>query len=348
MRKSYLAAAMMVSAMLFTGTLHAQSDPGRLPGSALGSQGQVSEKDQQQIVAYIEYWVKQLQSSDPEAVATARGRLIEAYSQGGTETFINYYDQNLANRIAAGMSAKEVAGRLNTQIVARFIRHEKVADVIKAGLRDASSAVAYQAAYAAEALTKNAKVGDQVKLGLRLPLMESLKKESSSYVLSFLYSALVAIDDPAGWDAVLTKMNERLAVHVAEEDAGIDAEAEGLKAFYNRLVLVKSAGSNAAIKVNDKTLHLATLVSVRYLNYALTMASATEATSQLIDTCDYISNTAAKWLVERGANINVPALVKTKGTKLEKQLMLNDWRDKVLTVEPFKFAIADVALPKKP
>lgn len=345
MRQSYLVvAAWMVGLAMGSSAALGQNDPGRIAGSALGAQGSVSEKDQTQIVAYIEFWVKQLLSGNPETIATARGRLIELYGQGGTETFISYYDQNLATRIAAGLGAKDVAGRLNTMIVARYIRHERVADVVKAGLKDPSSAVSYQAAVAAESLVKNAKTAPAVKLGLRLPVMEALKKENSSYVLNFLYGALIAIDDPAGWDAALAKMNERLATHVAQENAGIDAEAEGLKALYNRLV--RAGGSDSSIKIADKTIHLFTLVCVRYMDYALNKASADEATTQLIDTCDFGSNWAADRLAKAGAKITVPARMKDKPTADEKRLMLTYWRE-ILVAEPFKFAPAEVALPAK-
>ncbi len=344
MRQFYLVvAAWMVGLVVASGAAQAQSDPGRIPGSALGAQGSVSEKDQTQIVAYIEFWVRQLQSGRPETIATARSRLTELYGQGGTDTFINYYDQNLATRIAAGMNAKDVAGRLNTMIVARYIRHERVADVVKAGLKDPSSAVAYQAAVAAEALAKNARTAPAVKLGLRLPVMEALKKEASSYVIGFLYGALIAIDDPAGWDAALMKMNERLADHVAQANAGVDAEAEGLRALYNRLV--RAGGADSPIKVADKTIHLFTLVCVRYMDYALNQASADEAAS-LLDTCDFGSNWAADRLVKGGAKFTVPSRVKDKATADEKRLMIIDWRN-ILVAEPFKFAPAEVALPPK-
>ena len=343
MRKSYLVvAAWMIGLAMGSSAVLAQSDPGRIPGSALGSQGQVSDRDQSLIVAYTEYWIKQLQSGKPELISVARGRLSEPYNQGGTETFITFYDQTLAARIAAGMAAKDVAGRINTLIVARLIRHERVAEVIKAGLKDSSSAVSYQAAVAAEALTKNPKVGTAVKFGMRAPLMEALKKESSSFVLNYFYSALIAIDDSTGWDAVLTKMNERIAVHVAQSNAGIDAETEGLKALYNRLVLVKVGGDNAVI-VNDKTLHQFILVCVRYMDYGLNKATEGEATTQLLDTCDFGSNWAADQLVKGGAKFTVPARIKDKPA-LEKKLMLSDWR-RLLAAEPFKFEPAQIALP---
>ena len=336
MRQPYLVVGALIGLLSGAGAVMAQTDPGRIPGPVVGAQNALNDKDQQVVISYIDYWVKQLQSGKPEAIATARGRLTEAYNQGGTEVFVTFYDQSLATRIGAGLGAKDVAGRMNTLLVAKLIRHERVIDVIKAGLKEQAAAVAYQAAVAAKALVDNPKVANAVKFGLRGPVAEALKKENSAFVLPYLYGALIAIDDVAGWDAVLAKINDRLAAHYASDTAGLDAEVDGLRVLSDRLINL-FASPSAELKVPDKTLHMFSLVCVRYLELAL---SATTPNAALVNLCD----TRLQWAA-RQLKVTAPAAINNK-TVDEQKLGLSDWK-RLLKGDPFKFADADINKPVK-
>ena len=340
MRQPYLVVgALMVGLLTGDRAVMAQTDPGRVPGNMTRASSPLSDKDQQFLVSYIDFWVKQLQSGNPDTIALARGRLTEPYNQGGTEIFVTFYDQSLATRIGAGLSAKDVAGRMNTLLVAKFVRHERVIDVIKAGLKEESSAVAYQAAVAAKALVDNDKVSVAVKFGLRAPVAEALKKETSPFVLPYLYGALISVDDVAGWDAVLMKVNDRLAAHYASSDAGLDAEIDALRLLSDRLILMRLPGQDA-VKVPDKTIHQFARTSVRYLELALSSAAPNAA---LISLLDGRLTWAAKTLNETGAKFTAPAALAGKSLD-EQKLVLSDWK-RLLKGEPFKFTDAEIAKP---
>lgn len=336
MRQPYLVVGALIGLLSGVSAVMAQADPGRIPGPVVGAQSALSEKDQQLVISYIEYWVKQLQSGKPDVIALARGRLTEAYNQGGTEVFVTFYDQSLATRIGEGLAAKDVAGRMNTLLVAKFIRHERVIDVIKAGLKDEASAVSYQAAVAAKSLVDNSKATTAVKFGLRGPVTEALKKEKSPFVLPYLYGTLIAIDDAAGWDAVLAKMDDRLVAHYASDDAGLDAEIDALRGLSDRLINLL-AGPTAEIKVPDKTLHMLCLVCVRYLELAL---SATTPNAAIVGLCDQRLQWAAGKL-----KVAAPATLAGK-TVDEQKLGLGDWK-RLLKGEPFKFTDAQINKPVK-
>jgi hypothetical protein len=331
-----VAGALLVGLCFGASAVFAQEDPGRIPGSALGAQGQPSDKDKEFVDKYITYWIKELKSGEPARISVARGKLVEPYNQGGTEAFVAYYDQMLANRIGEGLEAKDVAGRLNTLIVTRTIRHAKVADAVKTGLKDEVVAVRYQAAVAADSLTANKAVELAVKLGMRGPLADTLKKEKNGFVLEYLYSALANIPDAVGWDAVLTKMGDRLSEHVAAGNAGYDAEISGLKSLQTGIFTASAAGTPVPPKVNSLLL----LICVRYMDLA-SRGQFTDQAKVFIATC----NTGAGWALKNsGSTAKQPVAPKTDAELL---LAVIDWK-KILKADPFKFKDEEIELPKAP
>jgi len=347
MRQPYLVVGtLLVGLFVGAGAVMAQEGPGRLPGSVLGSQGTLGEKDQATVNGYVDYWVKELQSDDPERVAAARNRLIEPYSQGGTEAFVNQYDQIVANKLGAAMQSKHIFGRMNTLIVAQKVRHEKVADIIKAGLKEEVAAVAYPAAVAAEAWARNKSANLAVKLGLVKPLIEAMKKQGSGYVLEYHYRALIEIEDFNGWEAVMARMNERVAEFVADPAIGFDAELEGGRLLQVKVITVKASEAQSGVKLPEKTIHLFLLTNVRFMELALRQPSASR--SATLATLLAIADQGAQWaagaLNAAGAKITVPPSMKNKSDD-EAKLFLGDWKN-LLKAEPLKFADAQITVPK--
>lgn len=343
MRQPYLVVGALMVCLLSGGrAVMAQADPGRIPGSVVGAQV-LSDRDQQIVITYIDFSVKELQSGEPVRISAARSRLVEPYNQGGTEAFVKFYDQSLANRIAGGMSAKDVAGRMNTLIVAKVVRNEKIVDVIKLGLKDEASAVSYQAAAAAYEIALNKDVPAAVKFGLRAPVMESLKKETSPFVLPYLYVALVEIGDTMHWEAVIAKMNDRLSVHVARQDSNIEVEFEGLRALYVKIV---QARANDGAKVTAKLLQAFTAVNVRYMELATKRIAAGDQTlTAMRELCDNGARYAAEQLVKDGTKLVRPVPGTIKGqTELQIALAISDWKE-ILKGAPISMTDDQINLP---
>jgi hypothetical protein len=345
MRQPYLVAGALLVGLCFgVGAVSAQEEPGRLPSSALGTTGALSDKDGKTVGDYIDYWIKQLLSGDPERVATARGRLIEPYNQGATESFVGAYDQILAGRIGEGLQAKDVSGRMNTMIVTRSIRHAKVADVLKAGLKDEIDAVVYQSAVAAEAITGNKVVEMAVKLGLRGPVVDALKKEKNGWILEPLYLASSNIPDFAAWEAALAKMNERLALHVAKPGM-FDCDAAGLRAIQVAIITAKSQEASGGPAVPAKLIQQMTLVSIRYMEWAVWQPNG--FTDAALKNLIVTSESGAKWGFNTSGITTLPPSVAGAKNADEQKLFVPDWK-KPLKSDPFKLKDEDINLPKPP
>ncbi len=342
MRQPYLVVGALLVGMLQMGSAVFAQAPGQIPSSAVSAQGTLTERDQQLVNSAIDHWVKELQAGNAHRSAAARRKLVEPYTQGATETFVKFYDQSLAARIAAGMAATDVAGRLNTQLVARNVRSERVIDVIKQGLKDEASAVVLHAAAAAHGIAVNKDVATAVKFGLRVPVADAVKKESSPFVLSYLYLALIEIGEASHWDVVMTKFGERLAAHVASPNAGLDVEFDAVRALYNKIITARISDPG---KVTDKVLTQFTLICARYLHVAANLPATDAERSRMIALFEQGGLAAIEQLNKGGAKIKVPGTLANK-TANEEQLMLSDWRT-MLMAEPFNFTEAQIVLPAK-
>ncbi len=354
MSKRSLVGALCLT-LLLGAAAAAQEDPGRIPAGVVGATKALTADEQQVVVRFIEFNIERLKTAkDPESSAAARNRLEEPYNQGGTEFFISFYDQALAGRLAGALGAEAWLNRMNSMLVAGRVKNGRIADAIKAGLGDTSSAVVYAAARAASSFTdpeKNKATTPEAKRPLVASLMDAMKREKNPFTLEFVFQALVNIGDAGALNAVL----DRLIVVAHGRGKGavgpLDGELAAISGVYNALanlaVQIKNNTAPAGAKLDEATLKKLVLVCVLYMEVAVNVIeskpdNATEQTAlRMLDVCDIASQFSAKDLSANPQNkFKMGASIKGQSTNVVKLTIL-DWKE-TLKMPPFNFKPADL------
>ncbi|MDX1681875.1 MAG: hypothetical protein R3336_02035, partial [Phycisphaeraceae bacterium] len=117
----------------------------RIPNDIRTAQQRLQGQQLQVVKQYISTWVSQLSSGDPEAVAEARGQLMEPTSPGASAIFVTGYSAEAARQLNSLLQHEQMLVRLNTMIVASTLTGSGVADMVVEAVDDPSPAVRYWA-----------------------------------------------------------------------------------------------------------------------------------------------------------------------------------------------------------
>ena len=176
MRHRHVAPAVLLLTLVLTGAVAAQQDPGRISNATITSDRPLSAEQQKECSDIVDFWIKEMATGNPDAVARGRDRLIEPYNQAPKDYFLTFYSQYLANKLVTIADSTHLITRINVQLVAKPVKNVKIVDVIKTGLTDASPAVVYPAASSIASILEDPATGVQLRLQMVKPLITAVQK----------------------------------------------------------------------------------------------------------------------------------------------------------------------------
>ncbi len=344
MSKRSLVGALCLMLWLGASVVVAQEDPGRISPGIVGATKALTDEEQKAVVRYVEFHIERLKNAkELELSAAARNRLEEPYAQGGTDFFLSFYDQALGGRLAGALGSDKWFNRMNAMLAASRVKDGRVADAIKGGLGDASSATVYAAAKAAAAFAdpdKNKVANAAAKQSLIAPLLDAMKKEKNPFTLEFIFQALINAGDVKAFNAVLVRLREMADARAAGGGGPISVEGTSIGGVYNRLA---TADVNKE-SLDEATLKLLVLVAVRYMEVAANMLTdkpGEQSLQSLLNTCDTAAQFGATVLTRNAANkFKVPATIKGQSISVTKLTIL-DWKE-ALKAAPFNFKPVEI------
>lgn len=356
MRQCHVLAGAFVFALLSGGLAHAQDS---LPGDIINAPAALATAQQKIVTDFLERQIKQMIEGNPQESAAARGRLIDAYIRGASDACMGFYDPALATRLIPATEAKTTWAKLNAQIVAKYLRGQGAVPIIKAGMSDKMEAVRYPAVIGGKIFTGNEKVSQADKEAMLPVLLAALKEESKSFMLEHLYIAIVNVGKPEAIDAVLMKVNERVALHFTEPETPAEAEYLALEAALGKLVRLNIGTANVpAQPPKEKSLITLSLVAVRYIDL-VTQAEMAKKTAELnrsvYPQIQVTSNNALQWagdLLIKNFNYTFKLPKDSKGLPLpDVRLLLTEWKEVLtqdLKVKPAELQLQPPAPAGKP
>ncbi|MEX2212913.1 MAG: hypothetical protein WD768_02220 [Phycisphaeraceae bacterium] len=330
--------------LVFAGAAVAQQEPGRITNTIVIKDTPLDAGEQKIVSDTVNYWIKQMATGKPEAVAAGRDRLIEPYNQAPKEHFLAYYNQIVATALVTIADSKHLITRINVQIVAKMVKNAKIAEVIKIGLLDTSSAVVYPTAQSAAALMADPNTPLELRLTMVKPLIVALQKEGSGWVLEYLYQALVDTREIPAIEAVLRKLNDRVFFHADKINGMMGAEITGIKAVSNRLTRLNFDN----IKIPNDVLKLFGQALYRYADLCTQVLVENKASPNheaaylsMLNECDL----GFDWLISKPLGMAPPKRLRGQDLKLQRLTVLQDW-SALLKKKPLELTDAELAPPK--
>lgn len=360
MRQCHVVVGAFVVALVWGGIARAQDGDG-IPVTIRTATSALNSGDQKTITDFIDKQVGRLIEGDPQTSADARNRLVDPFNQGPSETFITFYDSALCPRLLPATKAKTIWARLNAQLVARSLRGEGAVAVIKEGLADKTEAVFYASLVAARGFTGNDKVAQPAKEALLAALLAAMKDEQRPFLLEHLYVAVVEVGKAEAIDAVLNKINQRIAVHLRDPETLAESEYLGIRRALTKMVnqnIAATSDNRPELAPKEKSLVLLMVVAVRYLDL-VTQSEMKKETKEInrsvYPQIQFSANEALQWaspVLVKNYNFVIKAPKDIKGLPLpDVRLILTEWKEvltQTLSVKPPELQLQAPAPPVAP
>jgi len=323
---------------------HAQDS---LPASILQAQDELTNDAKAEVDAYVEAQVARLQSSEPDQVALGRSLLAEPFGLGKSPTFIKYYSQAIAQRVAPLLNPEgPLMTRLNIAIVSAKLSGQSLVTVLKPGADDPSPAVRYWICKAVGAAAKNKRINKQQQQEVLDVMAGRLKAEDSSLVLEQVMLAISEIELPEAIEKVLEGLDARVKFHKENPGARFKPVHGGMQQLWSKLIALRAGNQN----VDKEQKELARIAFRYYALIAQQMEAGIENPDEqeanaikqdkvaMAGICGRVMDDIARNV----ARISPPQLVDPNNTA-ELKVSVGRWRD-VLKAPPFNFTDEQLAV----
>ncbi len=223
----------LVSLILWAVAVLPAAGQDRLDPSLYNNSDLWSPSQRQQVAAFIDQQIAQIQSSDEQAIDQGKARLnAELTLQNANERFIAQLSELTAERLAPLVKDEDVKVRINAMIVLGNARTARALDLVLAGLADDNAGVRYLASKAMEALLRSGRLPDAERTRALDQLSQILVDEGEIFVVGPMLEALVQARDNL---RVLSVLNQRVAWHAARPAVVYGPESSTFREIFTSL-----------------------------------------------------------------------------------------------------------------
>jgi hypothetical protein len=226
-----------------------------LPNS-IKAASELSDQQQQQVQQFVQSGFGKLTAEQDSTVAAGRRQLVSPLSGAGSQTFRQFYGQQVASRLSGLMSQARPYVRLNALIVASNIQTPEVLTVAQASLQDQAPEVRYWAAMAVRNYARQSQEGlpeDQQEAVIQ-SLLNVINNEADPHVVKPAMLALAAIPGGNSNQRLLSALDQRIQVHLQNPEQSFIPEQDALQTLYRNLAVQVSENGASAYQQSIRNL----------------------------------------------------------------------------------------------